>query len=115
MTAGVLRRATSPVVLLAIAGCAGVVTDVLPAPSGATAPPRAADCHVDFFWTRPDRPYVELAAISAGAMLTADYASFVEAFRRRACELGGDAVIVLHPFSARECIVLKYRDAPRAP
>jgi len=85
-------------------------TSVIPSSSGFTATPRPSTCHVDFFWTPPDRPYVEIAAIES--LNTGEYSRFQEVIRERACELGGDAVIVLLPFSAREGIVVKYQQIP---
>jgi len=93
------------ITLIAV-GLAGCAT----AASGAAAPPKADDCHMDFFWTAPDRPYVELAAVRAGGGIIHDYQTYQEVIRQQACRLGGDAVIIMLPFSSREGIVIKYRE-----
>ena len=91
-------------------GCAVNVREVIPAPSGLRAEAKAPDCHLDFFWTTPDRPYDELAAVSlVSNNQGTEYSAYQAVLRRQACALGGDAVIGLLPFSAREGIVVKYR------
>ncbi|HEX3904939.1 MAG TPA: hypothetical protein VH853_19045 [Polyangia bacterium] len=94
-------------------GCGVTVNAVIPAASGLTAVAKPPDCHLDFFWTAPDRPYQELAAVSLITSFgRSDYADYQAALHVQACALGGDAVIVLFPFSSREGIVVKYRQAP---
>jgi hypothetical protein len=94
-------------------GCGVTVNAVIPAASGLTAVAKPPDCHLDFFWTTPDRPYQELAAVSLMTSFGASpYADYQAALHVQACGLGGDAVIVLFPFSSREGIVVKYRPAP---
>jgi hypothetical protein len=98
-------------------GCSSVMTrSVIPAASGLTAPAKPPTCSIDFFWTTPQRPYQELAAVSLVAAAGAgEYSAFQEALRVKACEMGGDAVIILLPFSSREGIIVKYSEIPEPP
>lgn len=97
-------------------GCGVTVKEVIPAASGLTASAKPPDCHLDFFWTTPDRPYDELAAVSLmSGDHSADYTAYQAVLRTQACALGGDAVVVLLPFSAREGIVVKYRRPANSP
>jgi hypothetical protein len=93
-------------------GCGVTVNAIIPAASGLTAAPKPPDCKLDFFWTTPDRPYQELAAVSLQSAVPSDYVAYQAALHVQACALGADAVIVLFPFSSREGIVVKYRQAP---
>jgi hypothetical protein len=91
---------------------------VKPSPSGVSAPPRPADCHVEFLRREPARSFDELAE------LYGYYSTVVEperVLRQKACELGADAVIVTLDFlkatdRAEHKIVsgiaIKYRDGP---
>ncbi len=95
-----------------VAACTGVAARrVIPAPSGFTATPKPSNCHVDFFWMTPDRPYKELAAVAvAPGSGRGNDTDLLEGLRAKACELGGDAIVVTHPFTPNEGIVVKYRD-----
>jgi hypothetical protein len=111
-----LRTVRSAVALSLAAGLSSCsfanVNSVIPAASGFTAPPKPSTCNVDFFWTTPDRPYQELAAVLLGVTGTPGSTERQKAFRLKACELGGDAVIVRRPFDSTEGIVVKYREGP---
>jgi hypothetical protein len=70
-------------------GCGVTVKAIIPAASGLTAAAKAPDCHLDFFWTTPDRPYDELAAVSLqSSPQWADYADYQAALHVQACALG---------------------------
>ena len=67
--------------------------------TGLRLKPRPADCHVEFFRTRPpEQPYDEIAALylDAGA---SDVAAAQELLRAEACVLGADAVVVTREYS----------------
>jgi hypothetical protein len=102
-------------VAAALSGCLISERVVIPSPSGFTPPAKPSTCRIDFFWTTPDRPYEELAAVglSASGLVPPDVVDDArEVMRAKACELGGDAVVVLQPFSFLTGIVVKYRDLP---
>lgn len=88
----------------------------MPSGPGVTASPKAADCRLDFYRTRVDRPYDELAAIRAsdGDTLKNNAPDFEEVIRAKACELGADAVIVtqdlLKPGGTMIAIAIRFRD-----
>lgn len=109
-----VRMVRSAVALSLAAGLSSCtsagVHSVIPSASGFTAAPKPSTCSVDFFWTTPDRPYQELAAVLLAVTGTPDSAERQKAFRQKACELGGDAVIVRRPFDSTEGIVVKYRE-----
>jgi hypothetical protein len=113
MTRG--TRTVLPVILLlnaaGLSGCATSVGLVIPSPMGLTAPARPSTCRVDFFWTRPDRPFQELAAVFAGHGAGIEYRDVLDAIRVKACELGGDAVILKDPGSSQG-IVIRYLPDP---
>lgn len=104
---------------LVLAGCGSV--SVRPSPSGFTAPPRPADCRIEFLRRAPERSFDELAEVYS-------YYSYVVApedvLREEACRLGADAVIVTLDFLVATVrsehkvvsgLAIKYRDAPPAP
>ena len=98
-------------------GCLGPRVVVLPSGPGVTAHPKPSDCKLEFYRTRPDRPFDEIAALSAGTSDTFNSASgdFQEALRVKACELGADAVIVTLDYSGPDkpmnAVAIKYRAA----
>jgi hypothetical protein len=92
----------------ALFGCYSTTVQFMRSPSGVTYPPKPPTCHVDFFWTHPDHRYVEVAAVWAYDMGFEQYQKVVGA---KACELGGDAVIVFLPLGRQPGIVVKYREA----
>ncbi len=108
------------VALLTLAGCG--TAWVTPTRSGFKAASRPGDCAVDFLRKAPERGYDEL-----GEMYS--YSSRVvepqDLLRRKACELGADAVIVTedilvtHGRGAEHKLVagiaIKYRDTKTTP
>lgn len=104
--------------LLLASACASVSAT----PSGsASAPPRDAGCHIEFFRSKvPDRPYDELGGLHGSGGFSAD--DLQEQMRAKACELGADAVIVTRDYipgsqtvqSIMTGTAVKYRDAPVA-
>ena len=95
---------------------------VRPSPSGFRAEARSKNCVVDFLRNPPERGYDEIAEVYTY------YSRPVEpqdALRKKACDLGADAVIVARDFLiAWECfgdrkliagIAIKYRDTPTGP
>lgn len=112
-------RCALPVVLVAVVGlgvgCLGPRVVVLPSGPGVTAAPRPSDCKPDFFRTRPDRPYDELAALHAqgGDTFKDGPGDLQDALRAKACELGADAVVVTQDFSGpggtMNAVAIKYR------
>lgn len=117
------KRALLPAAIAAAASlaCLGPRVAVLPSGSGLVAEPRSRDCKLDFFRTRPDRPYDELAALHAagGDTFRDGPGDFQDALRARACTLGADAVVVTQDYSGpggiMNAVAIKYRavDAPR--
>ncbi|OGP66491.1 MAG: hypothetical protein A2W27_04550 [Deltaproteobacteria bacterium RBG_16_44_11] len=76
-----------------MSGCVSV--SVMPSGSPVKATPRPNDCPIEFFRiAKPDRPFFEIATISAEGPRSTPPAAEQEKIRRKACELGADAVIV---------------------
>jgi hypothetical protein len=83
--------------------------------------PRPEGCTIEFFRTRePERAYDEVATVhyqSTGLFAPRDAAGVQEEFRRAACGLGADAVIITRDFAAagQEAMMtgtaVSYRDA----
>lgn len=105
------RMVTGLTWILVTAGLTGCLTPVppaaavIPSGSGVRAAPKASDCKLDFFRTKVDQPYDELAALHVGAPTdgygyTTAYNPWQlqEAMRVKACALGADAVIVTQDF-----------------
>jgi hypothetical protein len=94
----VKRYAALAAVTVALAGCASRLA-VTPAGSGLTLAPRSADCKVQFYRTKPpDRAYDEVATLHFTGTSFASAADAQEMMRKRACELGADAVVVTRDF-----------------
>ncbi len=102
-------------------GCIGPRVEVLPSGPGARAMPRPPGCKMEFFRTRPERPFDELAALlaSGGDTGKREAADFHEALRAKGCELGADAIIVttdylgyLGPGRIMNGVAIKYRSTP---
>jgi hypothetical protein len=109
-------------------GCVGPQVVVTPSGPGVVATPKPPDCQVEFFRTKVDRPYDEIAALHAWGGDTfktgPDY--FRDALRAKACELGADALIVTQDYSwgysgsgqgfaQMNAAAIKYRDAASGP
>ena len=107
-------RMTGILIVATWAGCVVHPTVVvIPSGSGIRAAPKQSDCKLDFFRTKTDQPYDELAAlhvdilrdavplwndVSYDEVQTQVAAQLQEAMRMKGCELGADAVIVTQDF-----------------
>lgn len=104
------------VVLLGVTACLAPRVTVMPSGPGITASPRPADCRVDFYRTRVDRPYDELAALKVfgGDSFKNNEPDFQEVIRAKACALGADAVVVTQdlaePGGTMMATAIKFRD-----
>lgn len=118
------RRAKTTTVVLGAAGlllgCLGPRVIELPSGPGVHAESKAPDCRLDFYRTKVDRPYDEIAALhaSGGDTFKNGPEAFQHAVRAKACELGADAVIVTQDFSGyggmMNATAIKYRDTTAA-
>jgi len=103
-------------VLLGGTACLAPRVTVMPSGPGITASPKPPGCRVDFYRSRVDRSYDELAAIRArgGDSFKNDDPDFREVIRAKACELGADAVIVTQdlaePGGTMVGTAIKFRD-----
>jgi len=106
------RRTTRLTWILFVSSLTGCLTPVppaaavIPSGSGIRAAPKPSDCKLNFFRTKVDQPYDELAALHVGAPTDGygnigDYTPWQlqNAMRAKACALGADAVIVTQDFS----------------
>ena len=117
------------VAVLVAAGSSGCVPPqvvVIPSGPGVVAEPKPSDCRVEFFRTKVDRPYDEIAALYASGGGSSGPDDFQDALRAKACELGADALIVTQDYSLgysgsgtyrgqMHAAAIKYRDAVSAP
>ncbi len=109
------------VVAAMVAGCLGPRVDVMPSGPGVHAETRPPDCKIDFYRTKVDRPYVEIAALHAwgGDSFKNGPEEFHRALQEEACRLGADAVIVtqdyLGPGQVMDGVAIKYRGAAASP
>lgn len=97
-----------------VGGCSAI--QVTPSGSGVSAAPRATDCTVEFFHTKPpERPYDELATIHYRGATGSAFAA-QEALREKACAAGADAVIVVRDFVPQLAVMtgtaIRYRRMP---
>ncbi len=112
----------------ASSGCLGPRVVVIPSGPGVVATPKPSDCKVEFFRTKVDRPYDEIAALyaSGGDTSKSGPEDFQDALRAKACELGADALIVTQDYSRSysspiayvgqmNAAAIKYRDAAGGP
>jgi len=88
------RRLAMLFVLSALAGCASVT--VTPAGGASSYPPRSANCEIEFWPVRPDRPFEVLGELRATFAVQDLSVGVREIARQKACALGADAVIGLH-------------------
>ena len=113
------------VIAVASSGCVGPRVIVIPSGPGVVAAPKPPGCKVEFFRTKVDRPYDEIAALHAwgGDTFKTGPDDFQDALRAEACEVGADAVIVTQDYSRSysspgasiaqmNAAAIKYRDAP---
>lgn len=115
------------VVAVAASGCLGPRVVVIPSGPGVVATPKPPDCKVEFFRTKVDRPYDEIAALHASGSGPLSYPDdFQDALRAKACEIGADAVIVTQDYSwgysgsgvgfaQMNAAAIRYRDAASGP
>ncbi len=92
-----MGRPLAPAVLAALLACAAPAPRVDVTPTGRAIPlaPRAKECPIEFFRTRPpDRAYDEIAVLEVEGRTGDSPAQAQEALRREACVLGADAVVV---------------------
>jgi hypothetical protein len=105
--------------VMGAAGCTGPRVVVLSS-KAIEVQARSPDCTLDFFRTRVERPYDELAALHAEGGDTGrdGPADFEKALRAKACALGADAVLVTQDYTGRggtmNAVAIRYRDAPGA-
>jgi hypothetical protein len=101
-----------------VAGCLGPRVEFMRSGPGAHAEQKPAGCRIDFYRTKVDRTYVELAAIhaSGGDTFKNGADAFHRALQEKACELGADAVIVtqdyLGPGGVMDGVAIKYGEPP---
>ena len=114
-----MRRAglTATVIAAAlVSGCLGPRVTVIPSGPGVRAQAKPPECRIDFYRTKVDRPYDEIAALhaSGGDTFKNGAEAFQRALQAKACELGADAVIVtqdfLGPGLVMDAVAVKYRD-----
>lgn len=91
-----MRLPVAGVSFAVLASCVSV--EVRPAHSGVTAPPREADCAIEFYAVGPGRPYDELAELRVSLpSVTANTGNLpwmaVDELLRKACALGADGFI----------------------
>jgi len=88
-----LIRILTCLIIVITSGCVSV--SVMPSGSPVKATPRPNDCPIEFFrLAKPDRPFFEIATISAEGSRSTPPAAEQEKIRQKACELGAEAVIV---------------------
>lgn len=97
--------------LVLMTGC--VTVSVMPSGNSVATMPKAENCTIEFFrTTKPDRPYVEIGTISAEGSRDTPPATEQESIRKKACELGADAVIVTResaPQNGMIGVAIKYK------
>ncbi len=122
-------KAAALAALVALAGCGGVKVT----PTGAAAERKPPDCSIDFLAKAPDREYDEIAELEAHVTSVSPGGPESEAtpvgprgplevLRKKACELGADALIVTRNFVTNAIghvlvagTAIKYRPAPERP
>lgn len=84
---------TTPVLLLALAGCAGAT--FVPTTSY-VHPARSEDCSIEVFSTQlPDRDYDEIGLVEGeGTLWKSDLSDVLPKLKEEACLAGGDALIL---------------------
>jgi hypothetical protein len=89
----IIRSILFTTLLAALAGC-GSTVDVTKTAKGFRNPTDPNS--VEVFYTRPDRKFVELGAVSTSDWDPADTAKLHNALRAKAAPLGADGVIILN-------------------
>jgi hypothetical protein len=107
-------RAFGPAIALALFGCASTNLTVVPSGSDLRPEARPANCHIEFFRTKPpDRPYDEIAAFHLTGNQFITPAAAQERLRLEACRLGAHALVVTRDYflSTMTATAIVYRGA----
>lgn len=107
-------RIAISVFAVATSGCLATPVWVIPSGPGIVASPKPRDCRLEFFRTKVDQSYDELAAMHAWGGTSPE--RLQRALGEKACGLGADAVIVTQDYQGdgtMNAVAIKYRDPDR--